>query len=142
MSCSSLTSIALPTKASSSIGWFTFYGCSSLTSIALPSGITSIQWYAFSGCSKLGGSITIPSTVTSIGWYAFQDCYMLTSITLPSAVTSIGQSAFTNCFSLGCVYREYDVSTTTVDPTAFPSSVSFNCVTKVRCCIYYLLLFS
>jgi hypothetical protein len=39
------------------------------------------------------------------------------------------------------VYREYDLTTAYVYPTAFPSTVSFDCVTKV-CADHRTLLFS
>ena len=77
-SCTSLTSITIPSSVTS-IGDYTFYYCSSLTSIAIPESVTSIGSSAFSGCSSLT-SITIGEGVTSIGRYAFSYCSSLTEI--------------------------------------------------------------
>ena len=100
--CSSLTSIEIPSGVTS-IGGSAFSGCSSLTSIEIPSSVTSIGGSAFSGCSSLT-SIEIPSGVTSIGDYAFAWCSNLTSIEIPSGVTYIGSSAFSDCSSLTSVF--------------------------------------
>ena len=90
-SCSSLTSVAMPSVTS--IGMQAFQSCSSLTSVAMPS-VTSIGDYAFQSCSSLA-SVAMPS-VTSIGDGAFACCSSLTSVAMPS-VTSIGDGAFINC---------------------------------------------
>jgi hypothetical protein len=100
-SCSSLTSVTIPSSVTS-IGYGAFLGCSSLTSIIIPSSITSIRNLAFAGCRSLT-SVTIPSSVTSIGNEAFEDCSSLTSVIIPSSITSIGDSAFSSCSSLTSV---------------------------------------
>ena len=102
MSCSSLTSIEIPSGVTS-IGDLAFSDCSSLTSIEIPSGVTSIGYYAFYGCSSLT-SIEIPSSVTSIGSNAFKNCSGLTSIEIPSSVTSVWSSAFSGCSSLKYIH--------------------------------------
>ena len=83
-----------------SIEMCAFESCSSLTSINIPSSVTSIESFAFNGCSSLT-SINIPSSVTSIGGYAFCDCSSLTSINIPSSVASIKMCAFYCCFNNG-----------------------------------------
>lgn len=85
-----------------SIGNGAFRSCSSLTSITIPSSVTSIGSSAFSYCSSLT-MVTIPSSVTSIGDNAFTDCYGLTSVTIPNSVTSIGHWTFNYCTSLSTV---------------------------------------
>ena len=76
-----------------SIANYAFKSCSSLTSVAMPS-VTSIGMQAFQSCSSLT-SVAMPS-VTSIGDDAFQSCSSLASVAMPS-VTSIGDGAFINC---------------------------------------------
>ena len=97
-SCSSLTSITIPSSVTS-LGWHCFSGCSSLTSITIPSSVTSLGKNCFSHCSGLT-SITIPSSVTSLGDECFKDCSGLTSITIPSSVTSLSGYCFSGCSSL------------------------------------------
>ena len=97
-SCSSLTSINIPSSVNS-IGASAFRKCSSLTSIIIPSSVISIEDKVFDRCSSLI-SIDIPKSVKSIGWAAFWGCSSLTSINIPSTVTSIGSDAFYNCSSL------------------------------------------
>ena len=82
-----------------SIGSYAFSSCSSLTSVTIPSSVTSIGICAFFSCRSLT-SVTIPSSVTSIGVGAFFSCRSLTSVTIPSSVTSIGEEAFVGCSSL------------------------------------------
>ena len=98
LSCTSLTSIAIPNSVTS-IGGCAFLGCSSLTSVIIPNSITSIGEGAFSDCTSMT-SITIPNSVTKIGDLAFDGCTSLTSITIPNSVTSIGDWAFYGCTSL------------------------------------------
>ena len=100
MSCTSLTSIEIPSSVTS-IGGSVFRDCSSLTSIKIPSSVTSIGTYAFAYCSNLS-SVTFGdnSQLIDIGSRAFQYCFSLISITIPSSVTSIGVYAFTNCSNL------------------------------------------
>ena len=76
-----------------SIPAYAFDSCSSLTSITIPSSVTSIGNSAFSGCSSLTSTV-IPDSVTSIGSSAFYNCSSLTSIVIPDSVTSIGSGAF------------------------------------------------
>ena len=78
------------------IGNHAFHSCSSLTSITIPSSVTSIGDNAFWYCSGLT-SVTIPNSVTSIGDNAFYNCSGLTSVTIPNSVTSIGYDAFDGC---------------------------------------------
>ncbi len=99
-SCSSLTSVSIPSSVTN-IGEWAFASCSSLTSVAIEEGVTSIGESAFYFCSSLT-SVTIPSSVTTIGEQAF--FYSgLTSVTIPSSVTSIGRYAFYDCSSLTTV---------------------------------------
>ena len=116
-SCSSLTSIVLPSSVTS-IGYAAFWSCISLTSIVLPSSVTSIDNFAFVFCSNLT-SIVLPSSVTSIGGQTFQGCRSLTSIVLPSSVTSIGSYAFYNCSSLTSVTFEEGSKLTSIGDDAF-----------------------
>lgn len=74
-----------------SIANYAFESCSSLTSVAMPS-VTSIGIQAFSSCSDLT-SVSMPS-VTSIGDEAFYSC-PITHLSLPATLTSIGNSCFT-----------------------------------------------
>ena len=53
-----------------SLGGDCFYSCSSLTSINIPSSVTSLGEWCFYGCSSLT-SINIPSSVTSLGYSCF-----------------------------------------------------------------------
>ena len=130
-SCSSLTSITIPSSVTSLDGGC-FYACSGLTSITIPSSVTSLGDYCFSGCSGLT-SITIPSSVTSLGKNCFSHCSGLTSITIPSSVTSLGESCFLGCRGLtsitipssvaslggGCFYNCSGLTSITI-----PSSVT------------------
>ena len=112
-----------------------FFSCSSLTSIVIPSSVTSIGDAAFQKCSSLT-SIDIPNRVMNIGYAAFSDCSSLTSMTvseenpfydsregcnaiietasntliygcmstiIPESVTRIGDCAFYYCPSLTSV---------------------------------------
>lgn len=90
-SCSSLTSVNMP--SATSIGKGAFYRCDALTSVKMPS-VTSIGGSAFADCSRLT-SVDMPS-VTSIGEQAFIGCSRLTSVDMP-LVTSIGGYAFRRC---------------------------------------------
>ena len=86
-----------------SIGDAAFCSCSSLTSINIPSSVTSIDDGAFSGCSALT-SINIPSSVTAIGWRAFENCSALKNIVIQSNSIILGRS-FHNC---GTIYAISD----------------------------------
>lgn len=90
-SCSSLTSVNMP--SATSIGKGAFFRCDALTSVKMPS-VTSIGGSAFVDCSRLT-SVDMPS-VTSIGDQAFIGCSRLTSVDMP-LVTSIGGYAFRRC---------------------------------------------
>ncbi len=78
---------------------YAFSSCTSLTSIYIPTSVTSIGYRAFENCTSLT-TVVIPSSVTSIGEYAFYNCTSLTSVVIPSSVTSISGYAFYNCTSL------------------------------------------
>ena len=83
------------------IGNYAFSSCSSLTSINIPSSVTSIGSQALDGCSSLTtATFGDNSQLESIGDEAFRNCSSLTSITIPENVTSIGGSAFYNCTGL------------------------------------------
>ena len=97
-SCSSLTSITIPSSVTSLDGGC-FYACSGLTSITIPSSVTSLGDGCFKDCSGLT-SITIPSSVTSLGEGCFWGCSGLTSIIIPSSVTSLGKNCFKACSGL------------------------------------------
>ena len=56
-----------------SLGDHCFWSCSSLTSINIPSSVTSLGEYCFNGCSSLT-SINIPSSVTSLSSSCFYGC--------------------------------------------------------------------
>ncbi len=60
-----------------------FYSCSSITSITIPTSLTSIGGSAFRGCGSLV-SITIPASVESIGASAFEYCTTLKSVYINS----------------------------------------------------------
>ena len=124
-SCSSLTSITIPSSVTS-IGYNAFSGCSSLTSITIPDSVTSIGQYAFINCSSLT-SITIPNSVTSIGNYAFKNCTSLTSITIPDSVTSIAYRTFESCSSLTSITIPNSV--TSIGEYAFGMCSSLTSVT-------------
>ena len=84
---------------------YAFSSCSSLTSINIPSSVTSIGKSAFLGCSSLT-AINIPFSVTSIEGSAFEGCSALTAINIPFSVTSIEGSAFK-----GCIYNHRTTKT-------------------------------
>lgn len=71
-----------------------FNSCSSLTSIELPSSLKSIGNSAFERCEQLK-SIVLPNAVTKIGNYAFAECRALKELVLSNALTDIGACAFT-----------------------------------------------
>ena len=141
-SCSSLTSVAMPSVTSiddnafnscsrlisvdmplvTSIGGNAFHSCSSLTSVAMPS-VTSIDVGAFSSCSGLA-SVDMP-LVTSIGNSAFHSCSGLASVDMP-LVTSIGNSAFQSCSGLASVDMP---SVTSIGNQAFYGCSSLTSVT-------------
>ncbi|MCH5172120.1 MAG: leucine-rich repeat domain-containing protein, partial [Erysipelotrichales bacterium] len=154
------------------IGSSAFSSCSSLTSIVIPSSVTSIGNYAFSGCTKLK-TVTFESgsKLEAIGIYVFNDCgslqyneygncyylgnnenpYLalvkakdkditevtisnntkfimsnafeiyksLTSIIIPSSVTSIGSLAFCDCTNLQTVTFESGSKLETIGSYAF-----------------------
>lgn len=130
-SCTSLTSISLPTNTSDKLGAETFKGCTNLTTVTVDgasSPITSFGNSAFQSCSKLdnfdfdkfpllttiGNSafestkslsstgVNLPASVTSLGSNAFK-ASKITSITFNSSSMSIGNYAFQNCTSLTSV---------------------------------------
>lgn len=109
MSCSALTSVALPNSVTS-LGDAAFANCTSLSSVNIPTGVTQLGANLFNACSVLS-SITIPSGVTSIGAYVFASCSSLSSITIPSGVTSIGDGAFNNCSALTSITYPSSVTT-------------------------------
>ena len=157
-SCSSLTSVAMPSVTSiddnafnscsrlisvdmplvTSIGGNAFHSCSSLTSVAMPS-VTSIDVGAFSSCSGLA-SVDMP-LVTSIGNSAFQSCSGLASVDMPS-VTSIGNQAFYGCSSLTSVTMPsvksigneafYSCPITNLSLPATLTSIGNSCFIKTR----------
>lgn len=88
-----------------SIGHRAFASCSSLTSITIPSSVLSIGEWAFYYCDSLK-SIDIPSSVSSIGDYAFSRCSSLTSVNIPSSVSEIGKYTFYDCSSDLIIYGE------------------------------------
>ena len=106
-SCSSLTSITIPSSVTS-LGDYCFYGCSGLTSITIPSSVTSLGEGCFWGCSGLT-SIIIPSSVTSLGKNCFKACSGLISITIPSSVTSLGEYCFKGCGNIETIYFKGDI---------------------------------
>ena len=144
-----------------SIGERAFESCSSLTSVTIPSSVTSIGELAFFLCSSLP-SVTIPSSVTSIGESAFHACSSLTNITvdsrnpayasidgvlfdksiqtiiaypmgkttrtytIPSSVTSIGKVAFSGCSSLTSV--SIPSSVTSIGEWAFEGCIGLTSV--------------
>ena len=157
-SCSSLTSVAMPSVTSiddnafnscsrlisvdmplvTSIGGNAFHSCSSLTSVAMPS-VTSIDVGAFSSCSGLA-SVDMP-LVTSIGNSAFHSCSGLASVDMPS-VTSIGNQAFYGCSSLTSVTMPsvksigneafYSCPITNLSLPATLTSIGNSCFIKTR----------
>jgi hypothetical protein len=97
-SCSSLTSVTIPTNIIS-IGVNAFASCSGLTNVTLPNGLARIGSAAFSYCASLT-SVMIPNSVTNLGDYAFLFCTSLTSVTIPNRLTSLGSFVFNHCASL------------------------------------------
>lgn len=67
------------TYSVASIGKEAFMSCSRLTSVAIPNSVTSIGNKAFWSCNSLT-SLTIPYSVTFIGEWAFDLCHGLNSI--------------------------------------------------------------
>ncbi|AIV03749.1 BspA-like protein [Candidatus Malacoplasma girerdii] len=151
-SCTSLTSIAIPSSVTS-IGHDAFSNCVSLTSVTFAKGsqltsirdnafrncsaltsvnfgndsqLTSIGVGAFNGCSSLN-SINIPNSVTSIDVGTFGRCSSLTSINIPSSVTSIGDGAFNWCSSLASI--NIPNSVTRIGTNAFRDCSSLKDVT-------------
>lgn len=140
-SCSSLTSITIPSSVTS-IGSCAFWYCRSLTSMTIPNSVTSIGGNAFDGCSSLT-SVTIPDSVTSICGNAFSGCSSLTSIIIPDSITSISYGTFQGCSSLknitipssvarleGCAFRECSSLTSITIPDSVISmdiSVFYDC---------------
>ena len=102
-----------------------FYSCSSLTSISLPSGITSIGTSAFGGCSKLTLT-SLPSGITSIGNNAFDGCTSLALTSLPSGLKSIGGSAFNGCTSLTSI--TFEGTPKTIYSSAFSSCTNLTTI--------------
>lgn len=93
--CTALKTVTINTRELEEFGEGAFASCSSLTSISLPSGLKKISHGLFSCCSSLT-SVSIPSTVTTIEGVAFGECTNLSNITLPSSVTNVEFNAFQN----------------------------------------------
>ncbi|MBR5562170.1 MAG: leucine-rich repeat protein, partial [Clostridia bacterium] len=106
-SCSSLSSLSLPTTLKS-IAASAFRSCNSLVSVIIPEGVTNIDRGAFWGCSNLT-DVSLPSTLTVVGGAyndgAFQDCKKLKTVTFAegSSDAIIEQYAFINCIELAKV---------------------------------------
>ncbi len=108
MSCSTLTSIAIPNSITR-IGDGAFYGCSSLSSITIPNSVTRIGEGAFSGCCSLN-KMTVD---TNNKYYdSRKKCNAIietatnklivgcSTTTIPNSVTSLGNYVFSGCSSL------------------------------------------
>ncbi len=113
-SCSSMTSIAIPSSITS-IGGGAFFYCGGLTSVQI-SDIEAWCKIVFNALSNpltyahhlfLNGEeikeLVIPGSVTSIGDYTFDGCMSLTSVTIPNSVTNIGKQAFKDCNNMTSV---------------------------------------
>lgn len=94
----SLTSVEFKGTGLTSMPEHCFYSCSSLSSVSLPSSITSIDGNAFRNCSSLK-SLALPSGILSVGEYAFYRSG-LTSLSIPASLTSISSGGFAGCSSL------------------------------------------
>lgn len=99
--CTSLTSIALPSTATT-IEKGAFYFCVNLVTCAMPNTITIISYNAFLGCSNLVLT-AFPTALTSIGNTSFVSCKGLTAIELPQTLTAIGTQAFQGCVNLATI---------------------------------------
>ena len=80
-------------KGTEIIGKFAFDSCSSLTSINIPTSVAAIGDCAFFCCSSLT-SITIPPSVTAIGVLAFYNCSSLNDATKSEISRRFGDSVF------------------------------------------------
>ena len=77
-----------------------FASCSSLTSLSLPSTVTYIEQWAATTCTSLA-SVTIPhdAKITYIGRYAFEKS-IITEFYFSSELETLGYGAFFNCSKL------------------------------------------
>lgn len=119
--CAQLTSVTLPTAASSLPMNF-FRNCTSLQSMVIPDNFINMQGAVFEGCTALtdvtlpgkcyllGGSffkgctslesVVVPDSYTLLGVNAFEGCTSLTSVTLPAATSSLPDGFFKGCTAL------------------------------------------
>ena len=89
--CRNLTSITLPTEASSiSLGAMVF-ASTGLTTITLPANITSMGTQVFASCTSLTSADIYTANIYS---GTFAGCSNLVDVTLNDGVTNIGASAF------------------------------------------------
>ena len=121
MSCTSLTSVIIPSSVTS-IGTEAFFNCTNLSSITIPNSVTNIDSYAFRSSGLT--SIEIPGSVPRIRNYTFDCCSKLKSVKICNGVTSIGNHAFDNCEALNSV--SIPNSMTTIGDFAFSWCMNIN----------------
>ena len=97
-SCTSLSSITLPSTTITEIGNCAFIDCSNLREVVFNDGLERIRHSAFYNCTSLE-STTLPSTVTKLDDYAFSGC-SLREVVLHGVPREIGKWAFYRCTSL------------------------------------------
>jgi hypothetical protein len=125
-SCSSLTSITIPSSVTS-IGSYAFNYCISLAGVlSIPNSVTYIGRGAFYGCSALTGELKIPNSITMIETETFRYCSGLTSLVIPNSVKSIDSHAFGGCTALSRV--TIGNSVTSIDYNAFSSCTGLTSV--------------